>query len=274
MRIALGIEYDGTLFSGWQRQTARRTIQAHVEQALSKIAGQPLTVICAGRTDAGVHALEQVIHFDTDSDRIERAWVMGTNTHLPSTIRVIWARFVNAQFHARYSATARFYRYIIANRTTRPALDRHRATWCYYPLNADDMQRAAQHLIGHHDFSSYRAKHCQSKSPERKMYAIRVRQTEDRISIDLVANAFLHHMIRNIAGVLIAIGAGKKPVDWSLEVLQACDRKQAGITAAPDGLYLGGILYPAEFKLPKHTIFEQLPEDIHRYGYGTETMVE
>ena len=273
MRIALGIEYEGTSFFGWQKQRVFNTIQAHVEQALSAIAGHSITVSCAGRTDAGVHALEQVVHFDTDSHRIERAWVMGTNTHLPNTIRIIWARQVPSDFHARYSATARFYRYIIANRSTRPALDRHRATWCYYPLNADDMQQAAEHLIGHHDFSSYRAKHCQSKSPERRMYVIRVQSQEDRISIDLVANAFLHHMIRNIAGVLIAIGAGKKPVDWSLEVLQARDRKQAGITAAPDGLYLGGILYPEEFKLPSHSIFEQLPERIHRYGYGSEKMV-
>jgi len=267
-RIALGIEYDGSAFAGWQWQLGQRNVQACVEEAVGKVAAAPVNLLCAGRTDAGVHALEQVVHFDTEAVRSPRSWVMGVNANLPDDVRILWAKEMDPGFHARYSAIARFYRYVIINRPMRSALFRKQATWCFYPLDAARMQEAANHLIGHHDFSSFRAQGCQSKSPQRIMHFIRVRREEERVVIELSANAFLHHMVRNIAGVLMDIGTGKREPAWAGELLALRDRKQGGITAPADGLYLGGVYYPQEFGLPKHPVFELLPPDASRHVHG------
>jgi tRNA pseudouridine38-40 synthase len=264
-RIALGLEYDGSAFAGWQWQNGPRTVQACVEQAASKVANEPVQVHCAGRTDAGVHALEQVAHFDTAAPRSLRSWVMGINANLPDDVRVLWAQEMAPNFHARYSAIARFYRYTILNRPVKSALSRKQATWCPYPLDAANMQAAARHLLGHHDFSSFRAQGCQSKSPCRLMHFIQVRREQEQVIIELSANAFLHHMVRNIAGVLMEIGAGKREVDWTRELLEARDRTLAAATAPADGLYLGGVYYPEAFGLVKHPIFALLPADARRF---------
>lgn len=264
-RIVLGIEYDGSAFFGWQWQTARRTVQSELEAALSIIADEPVTVVCAGRTDAGVHALEQVVHFDTQAERSLYGWMMGGNTHLPDDIRIIWAQPAAFDFHARYSAIARFYRYVILNRPMKSALLRKQVTWFYQPLDAEKMSQAAQYLIGDHDFSSFRAQGCQSKSPRRMMHFIDVYREQERVVIDIAANAFLHHMVRNIAGVLIEIGMGKQPVDWSRELLLIKNRDQAGVTAPPDGLYLGGVCYPEHYGINRHPVFDKLPPDAKRF---------
>lgn len=264
-RIALGIEYDGSAFAGWQRQRPRRTIQACVEEAVGRVAAEKVDVVCAGRTDAGVHALEQVAHFDTSARRAMRSWLLGANTELPEDVRVIWAREVAGEFHARYSAIARFYRYVILNRPMKSALLRRQVTWHYHSLDVERMQEAANHLIGEHDFSSFRAQGCQSKSPRRIMHFIRVRREGERVVIELAANAFLHHMVRNIAGVLMEIGSGKQESAWAKAVLDARDRRLGGVTAPPDGLYLGGVFYPERFGLPRHPIFDQLPATASRY---------
>lgn len=264
-RIVLGIEYDGSAYAGWQWQDGKRTLQGELERALSKIAVQPITVLCAGRTDAGVHALEQVVHFDSPVNRDLRAWLMGGNSHLPDDIRITWARPALADFHARYSAIARFYRYIISNRPVKSALLRNQATWCYQPLDAGRMHRAAQHLLGEHDFSSFRAQSCQSVSPNRLMYFIEVYRQGEQVIIDLCANAFLHHMVRNIAGVLMEIGAGKQPADWTKQLLDLKDRTRAAMTAPPQGLHLAGVYYPAHYGIPAHQLFGRLPEDAKRF---------
>lgn len=265
-RIVLGIEYDGSAFFGWQWQTARRTVQSELETALSKIADEPITVICAGRTDAGVHAFEQVVHFDTQAERSMYSWMMGGNTHLPDDIRIVWAQQAAFHFHARYSAIARFYRYIILNRPMKSALLRKQVTWCYQPLDADKMHRAAQYLIGDHDFSSFRAQGCQSKSPCRMMHFIDVYREQEKVIMDISANAFLHHMVRNIAGVLMEIGMDKQSVDWTQELLLIKDRDQGGVTAPPDGLYLGGVYYPEHYGITRHPIFDKLPSDAKRFN--------
>jgi len=265
-RIALGIEYDGSRFAGWQWQSGRRTVQAVLEQALGRVAAEPVRVHASGRTDAGVHALQQVIHFDTIARRPERAWVMGTNTALPDDVRVLWAAAVPPTFHARYSAIARHYRYVILNRATRSALMHRKATWCFYSLYAGRMQEAAAHLLGEHDFSAFRAQGCQSKSPFRRMHLIEVYRERDQVVVDLIANAFLHHMVRNIVGVLIAIGAGRADPDWSREVLAARSRALAGITAPPDGLYFANVMYPAAYSLPQDPIFSRLPPGVARFN--------
>ena len=264
-RIVLGIEYDGSTFYGWQSQNGRRTVQTELEAALSKVANEPITVICAGRTDAGVHAYEQVVHFDTQAERSMYGWMMGGNTQLPDDVRIIWARPAVDDFHARYSAIARFYRYIILNRAMKSALLRKQATWCYLPLDAERMHQAAQHLIGDHDFSSFRAQGCQSKSPHRIMHFIDVYREREQVIIDISANAFLHHMVRNIAGVLIEIGTGKRPVDWTEQLLHIKDRDQGGVTAPPDGLYLGGVYYPEHYGIKRHRVFDKLPPDAKRF---------
>ncbi|MDD5036633.1 MAG: tRNA pseudouridine(38-40) synthase TruA [Methylococcaceae bacterium] len=264
-RIVLGIEYDGSVFAGWQRQRDRRNIQACVEEAVSKVAAEQVDVVCAGRTDAGVHALEQVAHFDTSARREPRSWLLGVNANLPDDVRILWAREMDESFHARYSAIARYYRYVILNRPMRSALFRKQVTWCFYPLQEEKMQLAANHLLGDHDFSSFRAQGCQSSSPRRIMHFIRVSREEERVIIELSANAFLHHMVRNIAGVLMEIGAGKQSPDWAKQVLEARDRNRGGVTAPPDGLYLGGVYYPEPFGLNKHPIFELLPPNATRY---------
>lgn len=264
-RIVLGVEYDGSRFAGWQFQAERRSIQGTLEQALAKVANEQVTVICAGRTDAGVHAFEQVVHFDTHAAREPYSWIMGGNTHLPDEVRILWAKPSVGDFHARYSAIARFYRYVILNRSTKSALTPTQTTWCHAPLDADKMHQAAQHLIGHHDFSSFRAQGCQSKSPFRQMHFIDVYREDDKVVMDIAANAFLHHMVRNIAGALIAIGSGKQPADWTLELLAVKKRALAGITAPPHGLYLGGVFYPERYGLANHPIFAKLPADARRH---------
>lgn len=266
-RIVLGIEYDGSLFCGWQRQKKRRTVQSELEMALSKVANKEISVRCTGRTDSGVHALEQVVHFDTDVIRELNSWVMGGNINLPEDIRVIWAKHAVDDFHARYSAIARFYRYIILNRNMKSALSRQQVTWCFNPLDEVKMNQAAQALVGAHDFSSFRAKGCQSVSPNRLMHFIHVYREGENVIIDLSANAFLHHMVRNIAGVLMAIGSGDKPVRWTKELLEIKDRKQAGVTAPPYGLYLGGVYYPDKYGINKHPAFDLLPENVARFEY-------
>lgn len=257
MRIALGIEYDGSQFCGWQmQQHGVRTVQQALETALSKVANHPVRVTCAGRTDTGVHAVAQVVHFDTQAQRDARNWVLGCNTNLPSDVNVLWATEVSEAFSARFSAQSRHYRYFILNRNVRSSLMAHRATWVHRPLEADVMHQAAQALIGEHDFSSYRALGCQAKSPVRTIYQLAVQRQGDLIELRLHANAFLHHMVRNIAGVLIAIGQGERPVTWADEILQLRDRTKGGVTAPPDGLYFAQVEYPEQFALPKA---EQLP---------------
>jgi tRNA pseudouridine38-40 synthase len=265
MRIALGIEYDGQNFAGWQWQRGRRTLQAVVEEALGRVAAEPVRVVCAGRTDAGVHALEQVVHFDTPVYRKPYSWLMGTNSELPEDVRVLWVREVSGDFHARYSAIARFYRYVILNRPMKSALQRRQVTWHYHPLDHDRMREGAQCLIGEHDFSSFRAQDCQSASPFRFMHFIHVYREADRVIVDLAANAFLHHMVRNIVGVLLDIGSGKQPPEWTRQVLEARDRKRGGITAPSDGLYLGGVCYPEHFGIARHPIFVHLPVNASRF---------
>lgn len=264
-RIVFGLEYDGSAFCGWQWQSGLRSIQSVLEQALSKIADHPVTVICAGRTDAGVHAFEQVAHFDTEAQRELHSWVLGGNSQLPDDVRILWAKPAQDDFHARYSAIARYYRYIIHNRPVRSALSPRQATWCYTPLAEEKMHEAAQYLLGHHDFSSFRAQGCQSKSPFRQVHFIDVFREGDRVVIDIAANAFLHHMVRNIAGVLMEIGMGKQPVAWAQELLEVKSRKLGGITAPPDGLYLAGVYYPERYGLINHPIFGKLPADAKRH---------
>lgn len=255
MRVALGIEYDGSDFSGWQYQPHAPSVQEHVERALAAVANEPIQIVCAGRTDAGVHAYGQVVHFDTNVERRERSWVLGANTHLPKSINVNWARLASEDFHARFSAVARSYRYVILNRWVRSAVHAGRATWVHQPLDADAMHQAAQHLLGEHDFSSYRALACQAKSPVRTIERIRVQRDNEWIALEVTANAFLHHMVRNIAGVLITIGKGERETTWAHEVLEHRDRALGGITAPPDGLYFLGPRYPERFEIPQRQIW-------------------
>ena len=252
MRIALGVEYDGSEFRGWQRQTHDScTVQETLETALSRVANHPVSVICAGRTDSGVHASQQVVHFDTDAVRDEKAWTFGTNTNLPYTVAVTWARPVDDEFHARFSAQERSYRYLIYNSPIRQALMSKQLTWNYRRLDLARMQEAAQHLIGEHDFTSYRAVACQAKNPVRTIKKLTLSRVGEIIVLDVTANGFLQHMVRNIAGVLMAIGEGTYPTIWSKEVLEAKDRTQGGVTAPPYGLYFVGVGYPEKYVLPK-----------------------
>jgi tRNA pseudouridine38-40 synthase len=247
MRIALIIEYDGSQYHGWQAQTGLRTVQSTLEQALSSVADSDIKVICAGRTDTGVHATNQVVHFETNKDRGNRAWIYGVNSSLPKDVCVRWCKEMSDTFHARFSATARRYRYVIHNAPIRPALLRSNVTWQYRQLDYRLMHKAAQDLIGQHDFTSYRSVECKSKNPVRNVIEISVKRKKDLIILEICANAFLHHMVRNIAGVLMAIGSGRKPVPWAKEVLLSKDRKLGAETAPPYGLYLAGVTYPSEF---------------------------
>jgi len=251
MRIALGIEYNGAAFYGWQIQDGVRTVQACVEQALTRVADHPVSVITAGRTDAGVHAAGQVIHFDSPATRSARSWVFGANTHLPADVSVTWAQPVSDAFHARFSATARYYHYLIFNRAVRPGLLHGRVSWCYRPLDAARMAQAAHYLLGEHDFSAYRALSCQAKHAVRTIRRLEVTRHGELVVLDIVANAFLQHMVRNIAGVLMTIGAGEREPAWAREVLETRDRTLGGVTAPPHGLTLMGVEYPDEFGLPR-----------------------
>lgn len=244
-RLAFGIEYDGTAYSGWQFQSHAPSIQEQLNKALSVVADAPVECIGAGRTDAGVHASGQVAHFEPPVERKLRSWLLGVNTNLPEDISVLWVRQVPADFHARYSAVSRSYRYTILNRPVRSALERDRVWWIYHPLDADRMHEAAQALLGEHDFSAFRAAACQSRTPIREMTRIRVSRDRDHIYVDCTANAFLHHMVRNIVGSLARVGLGEESVGWLAEVLEARDRKLSGITAPAVGLVLEQVEYPA-----------------------------
>jgi tRNA pseudouridine38-40 synthase len=251
MRIALGVEYDGRCFKGWQAQRPGvRTVQTELETALSRVANHPVRIVCAGRTDTGVHGIGQVAHFDTDADRDPHNWLLGTNVNLPTDVNVTWAKPVGKEFHARFSAVGRYYRYLVLSRASRSSLLAGRATWVHRPLDRLRMHRAGQTLLGRHDFSSYRALGCQAKSPIRTVRRLAVRQSGDLLELQVEADGFLHHMIRNIAGVLIAIGSGDRPMDWAAEVLALRDRTLGGVTAPPDGLYLARVDYPESFRLP------------------------
>jgi tRNA pseudouridine38-40 synthase len=250
-RWALGVEYDGTPFVGWQRQKDGPSVQAAIEEALGFVAGHSVDLHCAGRTDAGVHATGQVIHFDTTAVRTERNWLLGANAHLPGSISLLWARAVPHSFHARFSAQARRYRYIIANQAVRPAIQAGGLAWWRYPLDARKMHEAAQFLLGRHDFSSLRAAACQARSSVKTIHSISVSRQGRHVVLDIHANAFLHHMVRNIAGVLIPIGQGKRDAEWVREVMEARDRRASGITAPAGGLYLVGVDYDPAFGLPQ-----------------------
>jgi tRNA pseudouridine38-40 synthase len=251
MRIALGIEYDGSQYHGWQAQTGLHTVQHMIEAAISKVADSQIAIVAAGRTDTAVHATAQVIHFDCEKERSMRSWIYGVNAYLPKDIGVLWAKEVPEAFHARFSALSRRYRYIIYNSPIRPALFHSKVSWQYRQLDDKLMHEAAQLLIGEHDFTSFRSVECQSKSACRRIRQISVRRSNDLIIIDITANAFLHHMVRNIAGVLISVGSGKNPVNWVQEVLLAKDRRLGAETAPPYGLYLMDVSYPKEFEIPK-----------------------
>lgn len=250
MRLAAGLEYDGSRFLGWQIQAQEPTVQACVEQALSTVANHPVSITASGRTDAGVHAIEQVFHFDTESERAERSWILGMNSNLPAGISGLWVRPVSEDFHARFNAISRRYRYVILNRQVRPAIDAGRVTWCREPLDASAMNTAAQALVGEHDFTSFRASACQARHPVREVREVSVRRHGQLVMIDITANAFLYHMVRNIAGSLMAVGKGEHPAAWMAEVLQARDRDVAEVTAPADGLYFHKTRYPADYGLP------------------------
>ena len=250
MRIALGIEYNGAGFNGWQTQLDRRSVQDTLEAALSALAGQPISTICAGRTDAGVHAIDQVVHFDTDVERPLTAWVRGTNRFLPATVSVRWARRVGDDFHARFCARRRSYDYWILNDPVRSPLAHERATWIFRPLDVERMQRAAAQLLGAHDFSSFRSAECQAASPIRELQRLDVQRLGRWVAVRATANAFLHHMVRNVVGSLVAVGTGRQPVEWLGEVLAARDRSLAAATLGAEGLYLARVEYDERFELP------------------------
>ncbi|RDI46072.1 tRNA pseudouridine(38-40) synthase TruA [Aquicella lusitana] len=250
MRIALGVEYNGYGFFGWQAQRNLATIQGTLQEALAKVANESVFLFCAGRTDANVHATGQVVHFDTHAKRHIDAWIWGTNAHLPPSIVVRWARQTDYSFHARFTAVARRYRYVIFNHPIRSAVLSSRATWHYYPLDAERMREAGKYLIGEQDFSSFRSSQCNSKSPMRCVTEFSIERRGDFIIFDIEANAFLHHMVRNIAGVLMKIGAGIQQPGWMQEVLQAKNRRAAAETAPPDGLYLTRVRYPEPYIFP------------------------
>lgn len=250
MRIALGIEYDGSTFKGWQSQRNQDTVQSTIEVALQTVANEPISTTCAGRTDSGVHALCQVVHFDTEVQRNARSWAFGCNANLPSSISVLWAKVMPLTFHARFSATSRSYRYLICNRPIRSAIWQKKATWEYRPLNIDRMNKACGHWIGTHDFSSFQAKGCQANNAVRHVSSFDVTKELDLVTIRVTANAFLQHMVRNLAGVLMEIGSGRRSSSWAKEVLDFKNRALGGVTAVPDGLYLSNVSYPKEFDIP------------------------
>ena len=251
-RIAVALEYDGAQFAGWQtQQPGVSSVQQTAEAAFSRIADEPVSLICAGRTDAGVHALGQVAHFDTAAQRTERSWVLGANSHLPASISVRWARAVPAHFHARYSAEARTYRYFVLNRLARSALSAQRATLIHRPLAVGPMAAAAGFLLGEHDFSAFRAAECQARSPIRRLSALNVERCGDQVVIEATANAFLHHMVRNLVGLLLDIGMGKAAPEWAAEVLASKDRTRSSPTAPAAGLYFWKVAYPRAFGLPE-----------------------
>lgn len=251
MRIALGVEYDGQSFSGWQSQPEGQTVQDNLQLALSRIAGEQIAIIAAGRTDTGVHAIEQVVHFDTSAMRPLSAWTRGVNALLPQSIVVLWAHAVPDEFHARFSAHGRSYRYLLLNRAVRPASQSGKVGWFHTPLDVRVMQAAAAHLLGEHDFSAFRAAECQAKSPVKTLTQLDIQCEGDMIVFDVGAGAFLHHMVRNIVGCLVYVGKGKYPPGWLRDVLESRERRRAAPTFAPDGLYLRHIRYEDKWGLPQ-----------------------
>jgi tRNA pseudouridine38-40 synthase len=251
VRVALGLEYNGAAFHGWQSQPGGNTVQDVLQAALAGIAAQPVTVVCAGRTDAGVHALAQVAHFDTEAIREEHAWVRGTNSRLPETVAVRWARRVPQDFHARFSAVERSYRYVLLDAPVRPGLDAGRVGWFHRRLDIGAMQAGAVLLLGEHDFSAFRAAECQAKTPVKTLHEVRVERSGEFVVFDFRANAFLHHMVRNIVGALVYVGKGRHLPQWIGELLAARRRALAAPTFAAAGLYLTGIAYDARWNLPQ-----------------------
>ena len=249
-RIALGIEYDGSRFLGWQTQPGGGTVQDALEGALSSIADAPVGVTCAGRTDRGVHARAQVVHFDTGAERADSAWVRGANAMLPEAIAVLWSQRVSSDFHARYSARSRTYRYVLVNRPVRPALAARYAGWHHAPLEIESMKEAAAQLIGEHDFSAFRAAECQAKSPVRTLHEIAIARDGERIEFRLRANAWLQHMVRNIVGTLVYVGKGRHPPQWAKTLLESRDRARAAPTFGPEGLYLEAVEYEPRWNIP------------------------
>jgi tRNA pseudouridine38-40 synthase len=258
-RIAVGIEYDGAAFCGWQEQRGAPSVQVAAEAALSQVADEPVALICAGRTDAGVHARGQVAHFDTGAVRRARAWLLGANAQLPPSVSLRWVQAVPDHFHARYSATARHYRYLILNRVARSALAHARALAVHRPLDAVVMQSAAEHLIGEHDFSAFRAAECQARSPVRRLKRLQVARSGDWVTIDVEANAFLHHMVRNIVGLLLLVGRGEAPPQRAREQLESRTRSSGAATAPAHGLYLWQVRYAPEFGLPADSAMIDAP---------------
>jgi tRNA pseudouridine38-40 synthase len=250
VRIALGIEYDGRAFCGWQTQPTGCAAQDKLESALAQLAGESIATVCAGRTDAGVHALAQVVHFDTAARRPLTAWVRGANALLPRSIAVTWARVVAAEFHARYAARERCYRYVLLNRAMRPAAEQGRVGWFHLPLALDQMQRGAQALLGEHDFSAFRSSECQARSPVRTLHRLDIERRGDYLLFEFSANAYLHHMVRNIVGALVYVGKGRQPPEWIAEVLHGRDRTRAAPTFDAAGLYLTRVVYDAAWGLP------------------------
>jgi len=258
-RIVLGVQYIGTGWNGYQKQPERNTVQDRLEMALEKFACTPLATTCAGRTDTGVHAIEQVVHFDTDLVRPTQAWVRGVNTFLPDSIVVRWAKEVplgedGLEFHARFSARSRTYHYVLYNHPTPSALLSNRAGWMFRPLDVERMVDAARHLIGTHDFSAFRASSCQAKTPVKDMHEVRIERHGDIIVFTLRASAFLHHMVRNIVGSLVYVGLGRQEPDWMHEVLESRSRDVAAPTFMPDGLYFAKIEYDPSWKLPQEAV--------------------
>ena len=250
-RVALAFEYDGRNFHGWQFQKSGvRTVEGELNKAVAKVADHPVELVCAGRTDAGVHASYQIAHFETTAVRNLRSWVMGINTALPADIAVHWAGQGKGDFHARFSAFYRRYRYVIRNHPVRPGIQQGQVSWIYRPLQETLMHKAAQYLVGEHDFSTFRAAGCQSNTPVRFLESISVIRKGNFLVIDVQANAFLHHMVRNIAGALIAVGKEEQRIDWIREILERRDRRSAGVTAPPHGLYLVDVGYPSCFGIP------------------------
>jgi len=254
MQVALGIEYSGEKYCGWQRQSHSPSVQQNLETALSKIANQPIRVFCAGRTDSGVHATGQVVHFEMQGTRPEAAWLRGANNHLPADVSVVWAKVVDDSFHARFSAISRSYRYIIQNSEARTATLHSKVTWHRRRLNISLLQEGANFLKGQHDFSSFRASSCQANTAIRTIESIQVSQENRLIFIDIKANAFLHHMVRNIVGCLLPVGEGKYPPEFVKTTLELCDRTKAPDTAKPHGLYLVGVGYPEKYQIPNNSL--------------------
>jgi tRNA pseudouridine38-40 synthase len=253
LRLALGVSYRGGAYHGWQSQPDRRTVQDRLEDALSQFAARPVATVCAGRTDAGVHGLNQVVHLDAPVHRDPHAWLRGTNRYLESDIAVQWCRAVPADFHARRSARGRRYRYLLLESPVRPALEAGLVGWTFRPLDGDAMRAAVPPLLGEHDFTSFRAAACQALSPVKTLRAITIRRRGAIWCFDFDASAFLHHMVRNLLGCLVAVGSGRRAPGWMAEVLAARSREAAAPTFAPDGLYFVGPYYDAILGLPEHT---------------------